>query len=68
MNNLRGLLGIRRMDRAPNARIRELCGVGKGLGEGIDEGFLRWRGWRVYLGKCAGSRSVLHYQRIGELL
>ena len=25
MDNLRGLLGIRRMDRIPNARIRELC-------------------------------------------
>ena len=27
---LRGLLGIRRMDRVPNAGIRELCGVRKG--------------------------------------
>ena len=25
--NLRGLLGIRIMDRVPNAWIRELCGV-----------------------------------------
>ena len=24
MDNLRGLLGIRKMDRVPNARIREL--------------------------------------------
>ena len=31
MDNLRGLLGIRRMDRVPNSRIRELCGVKKGL-------------------------------------
>ena len=31
MDNLRGLLGIRRMDKVPNARIRELCGVKKGL-------------------------------------
>ena len=31
MDNLRGLLGIRRRDRIPNARIRELCGVTKGL-------------------------------------
>ena len=30
MDNLRGLLGIRRMDRAPNAWIKELCGVKKG--------------------------------------
>ena len=27
MDNLRGLLGIRMMDRIPNAQIRELCGV-----------------------------------------
>ena len=42
MDNLRGLLGIKRMDRAPNARIRKLCGVRKGLEEMIDEGVLRW--------------------------
>ena len=31
MDNLIGLLGIRRMDRVPNAQIRELCIVRKGL-------------------------------------
>ena len=40
MDNLRGLLGIRRTDRVPNARIRELCGVRKGLDKKIDEGAL----------------------------
>ena len=40
MTNLRGLLGIRRMDRAPNPQIRELCGVKKGL----DENMIQWRG------------------------
>ena len=40
----RGLLGIR-MDRVPNARIRELCGMKKGLNERIDEGGLRWFGY-----------------------
>ena len=44
MNNLKGLLGIRTMDSIPNARIRELCGVKKGLDEKIDEGVLRWFG------------------------
>ena len=69
MGNLRGLLGIRRMDRVPKARIRELCGVRKGLDERIDEGILRWFGHvervekgrivkRVYVGECAGSRSL----------
>ena len=42
MDNHRGLLGIRRMDRVPNARIRELCRVKKGLDERINEGVLQW--------------------------
>ena len=41
---IRGFLGIRGMDRVPNARIRELCGVKKDLDESIDEGVLRWFG------------------------
>ena len=31
MDNRRGLLGVRRVDRVPNARIRELCGMRKDL-------------------------------------
>ena len=42
MDNLRSLLDIKRMDRVLNARIRELCGVTKGVDERIDEGFLWW--------------------------
>ena len=42
MDNLRGLLGIRKMNKVPNARMRQLCGVTKGVDERIDEGFLRW--------------------------
>ena len=41
MDNLRGLLGIRRMDRVHNAQIRELCRVMKVVDERIDEGFLQ---------------------------
>ena len=37
MDNLRGLLGIERMDRVSKARVRELCGLTKGLDERIDE-------------------------------
>ena len=69
MDNIRGLLGIRRMDRVPNARKRELCGMKKGLNERIDEGVLRWFGHvetmesymiakKVHVGECACSRSV----------
>ena len=41
MDNLRGFLGLRRMNRIPNARIKELCGVRKGLDERIDESVLQ---------------------------
>ena len=44
MDNLRGLQGIRKMDRVPNARIKEPWEVRKGLGERIDKGVLRWFG------------------------
>ena len=74
MDNLRGLQGIRRMDRIPNAWIRELCGVKKGLGERIDEGVLQWFSHvegmesdgiakRVYVGECTGGHSVGGSQR-----
>ena len=69
MDNLRGLLHIRRMERVPNAWIRELCGMKKDLDERIDEGVLQWFGHvvsmerdriaeRVYVGEFAGNRSV----------
>ena len=69
MDKLRGLLGIKRMNRVPNAWIREICGVKKGLDKRIDERVLRWFGHvermerdriarRVYVGKSAGSRPV----------
>ena len=56
------------MDRVPNAWIRQLGGVRKGLDERIDEFVLRWFGRvermerdgitkRVYGGECTGTRS-----------
>ena len=33
MDKIRSLLGIRRMDRIPNARTKELCGMAKGVYE-----------------------------------
>ena len=44
MNNLRGLLGIRRMAKVPNALIKEL----------IDESVLMWREWEI-MGLWGGS-------------
>ena len=40
MNILRGFLVVRRMDTIPNARIRELYGVAKGMDERIDESII----------------------------
>ena len=59
----RCLLGIRRMDRVPNAWIRELCGVA----QGVQESVFRWFGHierikndmiakRVYVVEFVGSR------------
>ena len=49
IGNLRGLLGIRRMDKVPNSRIRELCGVTKGVAKGLMkvffDGSAMWREW-----------------------
>ena len=69
IDKLKGLLGIRRNDRIPNARIRELCRMRKSLDERINESVLRWFSHvermereritkNVSLGECAGSSSV----------
>ena len=43
MDNLRGLLGIRRMDGALNVLIREVCGVTKRLMKVFPYGLVMWR-------------------------
>ena len=69
MDNLRGLVGIRKMNKVSYALIRELCRVKKGINEKIDEGVLRWFGHvermendrifkRIYVEECVGSRSL----------
>ena len=68
MDNIRSLLGIRRMDKILNALVRKLWEVTKGVDERI-EGVLQWFSHvkrmengriakRVYLGELAGSCSV----------
>ena len=64
-DNLIGLLCIRRMDKVPNARIRQLYGVTKGADEKIDEWFGHVERMendrivkRIYVGDCAGSYLV----------
>ena len=71
MDNLRGMLGIRRMDRVPNAQIRELCGVRKGLDERVDESVLRWFGHmermeRDRIGIGIGCRTVCRQSFSGQ--
>ena len=65
-------MGIRRMDKVPNAWIRELCEV---VDESIDESVLQWFGHveidriakRVYVEECADSRSVVGRERDGVI-
>ena len=45
MDNLKGLLGIRRMDKVQNAWIKELCGVTKGPMKAFSDGSAMWREW-----------------------
>ena len=46
-DNLRCLLGMRRMDKVPNARIRELWGMTKGLVKVLfSDDSAMWREWR----------------------
>ena len=70
MDNLSGLLRIRRTDRMTNARIRELCGVTNVVEERVDENVLGWfvhteRIWidrnaiRVYMGGPVPMCTVL---------
>ena len=69
MDNFRGLLDIKWMDRVSNAQIRELCGVTKGIDERIDVGVLWWFShvkrtendrfaMSVFVEGCSGSRSA----------
>ena len=59
INNLKNLLDIRRMNRIPNARIRELYGVKKWLTKGLMKVFSGDRiATRVNEEEGAGSRVV----------
>ena len=51
MDNHKGLLDIRRMDRVPNIGIKDSCEVTKGIGKGFMKvfsgGSAMWREWRI---------------------
>ena len=74
IDKIKSLLGIRRMDRIPNAQIRQLCGMAKGVDERIQEDFLHWFSHvermendriakRLYVGEFASSSSVVQLQK-----
>ena len=46
IDNISSLLGIRRMDKVLNARIREFYGGTKGLMKVFSDGLAIWREWR----------------------
>ena len=58
MDNLIGLLGIRRMDKIPNVQIRELCGMTKGLMKLFSDGLSIWKEWRMIGLPRESCRSV----------
>jgi len=69
MDSLRGVIGVKRVDRMRSERIREMCGITKAMDELIDESVLRWYGHvermgderlvhRVYVSEGVGRRSV----------
>lgn len=69
MDSLRGIIGVRRVDQIRSERIREMCGIAKGMDELIDESVLRWYGHvermegervvrRVYVSEGVGRRSI----------
>ena len=73
MDNLKGLVGIRRMDKVLNAWTRELCRVTKGVDKRIDgvlcllshvERIEKGRiAKRVYIGDCVDICSVSRQQK-----
>lgn len=44
MNTLRGILGVRKMDKLSNERIWEINGMVKSLVDRVTEGIFRWHG------------------------
>src|SRR5678815_5206999 len=69
MDNLSGVLGVRRIDKMRNECIRELCGVKEGVNEIINESTLKWFShvkWmddsqlvrQIYSDECAGNRPA----------
>src|SRR5678815_2173447 len=79
MDNLKGVLDVRRIEKMRNERIRELCGVKKGVNERINESMLRWFGHvermndsrlikRMHNGECVGNRPAARPKKWIELV
>ena len=71
MDNLRGMLGVRRIDKMMNEHIRDLCGVKNGVNERTKESMLRWFGHvermndSRFLSRCIVA-SVLKTDALGD--
>ena len=64
MDNLRGLLGIRRKDKVLNGRIRDLRGVTKVVNQRIDKGVLQRFG---HVGR-RGNDRITKWVCVGEYM
>ena len=58
MDNLRVLLDIRRMDKVPNAWIRESCGMMKRVDKKIAEGVLKQFGHLERMGDIRLNKRI----------
>ena len=47
------------MDKVPNVRIRELCGMTKGVEERIEEGVLRWSDHVEVIGNDRIAKNIM---------
>ena len=66
MDRLKGLLGIRRMGRVTNSRIREMNGVMKGVQERIDESVFRLFGYIQRMGNDRIAKRVYVREYVGN--
>ena len=58
MDNLRSSLSIRRVNKIPNARVRELVGVKRGMDERTDKSVFWWVGPIKRMGNSRTIKSI----------
>ena len=68
MDNYRGLLGIRRVNRVPDAQISELFEVTKRMDERINESILRWFSHIERTGNDRIAKRVYIWESVWEII